>query len=347
MTTPFDPDAAAASGSGPFGLDHSAEDALIQILPVPFDATTSYRDGTAAGPEAILAATHQVELADLVFGKPYLAGLHWLEADPRIAAWNREAREYAEPILARGGVIDGDPDLMRALERVNALGAKVNELVEERTTQLLEAGKRPLIVGGDHSVPYGAICAAARKHPGLGILHFDAHADLRVAFEGFRWSHASILHNVLEDAHELEALLQVGLRDVGQAEVERIHSDPRVHAVFDHEWANARLAGQDLVSFVRDQIALLPETVWVTFDIDGLDPILCPGTGTPVPGGLDWNETGLWLKTLADSGRTIVGADLVEVRPSECAPDEDSWDAIVGARLLYRLAALLAGPKLR
>ena len=106
MTTPFDPDAAAAPGSGPFGLDHAAEDALIHVLPVPFDATTSYRDGTAAGPEAILAATHQVELADLAFGKPYLAGLHWLEVDPRIAEWNKEAREYAEPIIARGGAIE-------------------------------------------------------------------------------------------------------------------------------------------------------------------------------------------------------------------------------------------------
>jgi agmatinase len=344
MTSRFDPDAAARPGSGPFGLDHSAEDALIHILPVPFDATTSYRDGAAFGPDAILAATHQVELADLQFGQPYRAGLHWLEADPRIAEWNAEAREYAEPIIARGGMIDGDPDMTRALQRVDELGAKVNEHVTERTNAILAAGKRPLIVGGDHSVPYGAICAAAQLHPGLGILHFDAHADLRVAFEGFRWSHASILHNVLEDAHELEALLQVGLRDLGQAEVERIHSDPRVHAVFDHEWAAARLAGLDQVSFVRDRIALLPDTVWVTFDVDGLDPVLCPGTGTPVPGGLDWNEAALWLKTLADSGRTVVGADLVEVRPGDSGDAEDSWDAIVGARLLYRLAALLAGP---
>jgi agmatinase len=347
MTTPFDPDAAAAPGSGPFGLDHSAEDALIHILPVPFDATTSYRDGTAAGPAAILAASHQVELADLAFGKPYRAGLHWLEADPRVAEWNTEARAYAEPIIERGGAIDGGPDLTRALERVNDLGAELNEHVAERTKEILAAGKRPLIVGGDHSVPFGAICAAAELHPGLGIVHFDAHADLRVAFEGFRWSHASILHNVLEHAHELEALLQVGLRDVGQAEVERIHSDPRVHAVYDHEWAHARLTGQDQVSFVRDRIALLPDTVWVTFDIDGLDPQLCPATGTPVPGGLDWNEAALWLKTLADSGKTVIGADLVEVRPGSSATGEDSWDAIVGARLLYRLAALLAGPELR
>lgn len=347
MQSSFDPDAAAQPGSGPFGLDHSADDALVHILPVPFDATTSYRDGTAHGPAAILAATHQVELADLLFGQPYRAGLHWLEADPRVAEWNAEARQYAEPILERGGVIDGDPDLTRKLERVNELGAQVNEHVAERTKAILSAGKKPLIVGGDHSVPYGAICAAAELHPGLGILHFDAHADLRVAFEGFRWSHASILHNVLEDALELDALLQVGLRDLGQAEVERIHSDPRVHAVFDHEWAAARLSGLDQVSFVRDQIALLPDTVWVTFDIDGLDPQLCPGTGTPVPGGLSWNDAALWLKTLSDSGRTVIGADLVEVRPSDCADGEDSWDAIVGARLLYRLAALLAGPERR
>ena len=342
MTAPFDPDAAARPGSGPFGLDDSAEDALLHILPVPFDATTSYRDGAACGPEAILAASHQVELSDLAFGEPHRAGIHWVPADPRVAKWNTEARRLAEPILACGGMIDGDGELERALARVNELGERLNEHVADHTARIMDAGKRPLILGGDHSVPFGAIRTAAERHPGLGLLHLDAHADLRVAYEGFRWSHASILHNLLEDDAQLGNVVQVGLRDLGSREAQRIERDPRLTAIFDHEWATARLAGRDLRAIVRDSLAQLPAEVWITFDIDGLDPALCPNTGTPVPGGLGWNEAGLWLSELAASGRTVVGADLVEVRPGEAPTGEDAWDAIVGARLLYRLAALVA-----
>lgn len=343
MSHDFDPDAAAAAGSGPYGLDHAPEDALVHLLPVSFDATTSYRDGAALGPDAILAASHQVELTDLAFGAPYRSGIAWIDADPRIAEWNAEARRLAETILELGGELDGRADLLADLERVNQLGGLVNEHVEERAGAALDAGKRPLIVGGDHSVPYGAIVAAAKRRPGLGVLHFDAHADLRVAFEGFRWSHASILGNVLDDAPDLGTVVQVGLRDLGEREVQRIESDARLVPVYDHEWALARLEGRDLSRLVNDCLAALPDTVWVTFDVDGLDPALCPGTGTPVPGGLSWNEAALWLSALAASGRTVIGADLVEVRPSPTPAGEDSWDAIVGARLVYRLAALLAG----
>ena len=349
----FDPGAAALPGSGIFGLPHGPE-AGVSILPVPFQATTSYRRGTAHGPQAVLAASRQVELDDLRFGRPYEAGIRMLPIAPEVRAWDAEASALADPILAAGGVPGSDASLAAGLERVNAIGDELNAWVQQHTRAVLEAGALPVVLGGDHSVPFGAIAACAERHPGLGVLHFDAHADLRRAYLGFTWSHASILYNVLERLDGVQRIVQVGVRDLCAEEHTRIaESDGRVHTLFDPDWARARFAGDNLPALVRATLERLPQDVYVTFDIDGLDPSLCPGTGTPVPGGLSWHEAMLWLEELVASGRRIVGLDLCEVSPGPQGfarpgpagdPQGLGWDAVVGARLLYRLigAALVS-----
>ncbi|MDA1265366.1 MAG: arginase family protein, partial [Planctomycetota bacterium] len=208
----------------------------------------------------------------------------------------------------------------------------------------LDAGVLPIVLGGDHSAPLGAMRVCAERHPGLGVLHFDAHADLRDAFEGLRYSHASILFNLLEETPEVARLVQVGIRDLGEAERGRIDEDPRITALFDPDWARAKLAGDNRRVLIREHLDLLPQEVYLTFDVDGLDPSLCPNTGTPVPGGFDWHEAMLWLEELVSSGRRVVGCDLCEVSPGPAGdPDGQGWDAIVGSRLLYRmLGAALA-----
>ena len=331
----FDPSAAAAPGSGLFGLDSSAESARVHVLGVPFDATTSFRKGAARGPEAILAASRQVDLYDLLTGRPYEAGIWMAPPDPRFAAWNEDATARAQPVIDAGGV-GRDLALATAAERVDALQAELDALVLERTRASLEAGKFCALVGGDHSVPFGAIRAHAERFPGLGLLHFDAHADLRVAYEGFPRSHASIVDNVVRELPSIARILSVGLRDLSAEEHAAIDGE-RVRAVFDVHWADARLRGQDLRSVVRRELTALPREVYVTFDVDGLDPSLCPHTGTPVPGGLRWDEAMLWLEELVLSGRRIVGVDLCEVAPDPRGVLGEGWDENVGARLLYRL----------
>jgi agmatinase len=316
------------------------------VIPVPFDATTSYRKGTAHGPAAVLAASRQVDLFDLDFGRPYETGIAMLEPDSRIAELQEEASELAGPILELGGAIAGERSLARSLARVNAIGAQVNEIVRAAAEHCLEMRKLPVVLGGDHAAPFGAIEAAAARHPGLGILHFDAHADLREAYEGFTWSHASILFNVMQRLGSVAKLVQVGIRDLSGDEHARITtSSGRIRTLYDRDWARARMAGADLRTLVREHLALLPREIWVSFDVDGLDPTLCPSTGTPVPGGLSWHEVMLWLEELARSEHLVVGLDLNEVSPGEKGdPDGSSWDAIVGARLLYKLiGAALAG----
>ena len=186
MTTFFDPDAAAEEGSGLFGLPHSAEEAGVHVIPIPFDATTSYRSGASRGPEAVREASLQVDLFDLEYGRPYEVGIHALEADPRFVEWNTAAHEC---VAAAREAEDDEA----ALEKVNELCALVDELAREKALAVLEAGKLPVGLGGDHATAFGVIAACVEKHPGLGVLQFDAHADLRIAYEGFERSHASIV----------------------------------------------------------------------------------------------------------------------------------------------------------
>jgi agmatinase len=318
----FDPNAAAAPESGLFGLPEDPAGARVHVLGVPFDATTSFRKGTARGPEAIRLASRQVDLFDPLNGRPYEAGIWMAPLEARVLAWNDEATRAAEPVIAAGGV-GRDPKLAQAAERVDAVQVELNRWVEERAEAILAQGKLCALVGGDHSTPFGAI---------------RAHADLRPAYEGFTWSHASILRNVAERLDGVARIVQVGVRDFSEEEHDFIAaSRGRIQTTFDHEWAAAKHSGHNLRARVRRALEVLPERVYVTFDVDGLEPALCPNTGTPVPGGLTWNEAMLWLDELVRSGRRVVGFDLNEVAPAADSTEGAGWDENVGARLLYRL----------
>jgi agmatinase len=331
----FDPSAAASPGSGVFGLPHSEADAAVVLVPVPYEATTSYRGGAARGPAAILDASRQVDLFDVETGRPYQDGIHMLPIPERVIAIDRAARRHAADVIAAGGVSDDRPDLADAAAQVNAASAEVNAWVEREVQRLFRAGKKVGIVGGDHSVAFGAIAAHARAFPGLGLLHVDAHADLRRAFEGFEHSHASILYNVMERLPDVARLVQVGIRDVSDEEMAYAARSPeRIVMHHDATLSAARFEGEPWAAQVRRIVEPLPRDVYVTFDVDGLDPTLCPHTGTPVPGGLSFQEATALVAGVVRSGRRIVGFDLVEVAPG---PEGDDWDGNVGARLLYKI----------
>lgn len=330
----FDPDAAAPADGGLFGLPFGPEEAHVVLIPVPFEATTSYRPGTARGPAAVLEASKQVDLFDGELGRIYRAGIALLDLPREVERWNAEARAAALPVIEAGGAGD-DPDLLAAAAEVDALSAKVNAWVHTQADIWLTRGKLVGVLGGDHSVPLGAIAAVAERHPGLGILHLDAHADLRVAYEGFRYSHASIMYNVCREVPGVARIVQVGIRDFGEREARFIgESDGRIMTFFDGDLQRRKLEGEAFGKLAREIVAALPQAVYLSLDIDGLDPALCPHTGTPVPGGLSFPEACHLVRLVAESGRRIVGFDLCEVAPG---PDpDDEWDANVGARLLYK-----------
>lgn len=322
-------------GEGIFGLPHSADDARVVLIPVPWEPTTSYGRGTAHGPAAILQGSRQVDLFDRGTGRPYQEGIALLPTDPEIERWNAEACEASAPIIAAFGEVEGDPDLEARQGRVNELSDKLNARVAAIARGWIERGKLVGTIGGDHASPFGAIAAHAERWPGLGVLHLDAHADLRRAYEGFADSHASIMYNVAYRLPAVARIVQVGIRDFSEEEMETITgSNGRIFTLFDEDLARRSFEGESFAHIVRAAVEQLPEHVYLSFDIDGLDPALCPHTGTPVPGGLGFQQVVALLAYVVESGRTIVGFDLCEVAPG---PEGDEWDGNVGARLLYKM----------
>lgn len=331
-------------GHALFGLPHTVEEALVQVIPVPWEATASYRLGTAAAPGALLDNTEQVDLHDTESGDAWRSGIALRGVDPRLVEWNAAAVELSKPVCAAGGPGE-DGVMLAACAQVDGFCEKMIECVRAETLAVLRAGKVPGVFGGDHSVAYPAISAMCDHLDGggggggassLGVLHIDAHADLREGFEGFKYSHAGVFRHVLRDGR-VGKLVSVGLRDVCAAEVELLEQGAgggsAVQAFFDAEMAHRLAEGETWGSICREIVAALPQTVWVTWDIDGFDPAVCPATGTPVPGGLSWQQGMVLLRTLAQSGRKIVGFDICEVNGVE------EWDGIVAARLLYKLAS--------
>lgn len=331
----FDPNARAGAESGIFGLPYSEEEAHLIFLPVPWDATTSYLSGAHKGPSALLSASHQLDLFDYEVEKPYQAGMHMLPLKHELISLNHRARAQVEKILAGG--LDEVSEV--AIQKdVNALSEELNGWVYQESRRLLAAGKLVALIGGDHSTPFGLIRALGEIHDDFGVLHFDAHSDTRRSYMGFQHSHASIMHNVLERIPSMKKLVQVGIRDFGEDEYNyTLEQGARVKIFFDQELQNRRLEGTAWAQTVKEIVAHLPAKVYVSFDIDGLNPALCPSTGTPVPGGLDFHQATYLVREVARSGRTLIGLDVVEVAPH---PEQlNEWDANVGMRLVYKLSA--------
>jgi agmatinase len=343
MTRPFDPDGAFVGG-GIYGLPHSPDEAEVVLIPVPWEATVSYNPGTASAPEAIRRASLQLDLLDRETGRPYERGIALLPIPEDIRRMNAKARSLAGPVIEAGGPGD-DPALREKAARVNDLGEALNAWVYETAREWLARDKLVGVVGGDHSAPFGLIRAVAERHPGMGILHLDAHADLREAYEGFTWSHASIMRNVVARIPNLPRLVQVGVRDYSNGENLLIEeSGGRIRTFFDPDLRARLHSGTPWNELVREIVETLPDEVYLSFDIDGLERSLCPHTGTPVPGGLSFAEVSLLLRGVVLGGRRIVGLDLCEVAPDPTGRTE--WDANVGARLLYKMIgfALLTRP---
>lgn len=321
-----------------FSLKTSEQNAKLVYIPVPFEATTSYGTGTVNGPEAILKASLQIDLYDHECGDISKHGLHLLEEHTTLRKNSDKAKVHAKRVV--DCIEQNKTPNQSDIQVVNDLSEQMNEFVYNETKRLLEVNKQVGIIGGDHSVPSGAIKAIAEKQKDFGVLHFDAHMDFRQAYQGFTYSHASIMYNVLENIPQVSRITQVGIRDFCEEELAFATSKKnRVNTFFDTELSKRIYCGESWDKICDDIVNTLPQNVWISFDIDGLDPRFCPSTGTPVPGGLDFNQATYLIGKVAKSGRKIIGFDLSEVSPSPDPTNE--WDANVGMRLLYKLSGWL------
>lgn len=334
----FNPNGVGMPNGNYFALPYTPEESNVVLLSVPWDVTTSYAPGTASGPHAILDASPQLDLFDPFVKDAWKVGIGTLPINEDWLAKSAELRELAEDVIERleNGEEESSPAIIKPLKTINAASEALNEYVYEEAKEWIEKGKIVGVVGGEHSVPFGLIKALSEKHAGLGILHIDAHCDLRVAYEGFTYSHASIMYNVLDKLPNIERLIQVAVRDFSEEEISFAMNHPKIVPFTDFELAEEKFQGMSWHEQCDQIIEQLPSKVYISFDIDGLTPDNCPSTGTPVPGGLTYQEAIYLLKLVAESGRQIVGFDLVEVAPAE----ENEWDANVGARLLYKLCNL-------
>lgn len=339
MDKSFNPSAAASSDTGVFGLPCKAEQAQIILIPVNWELTVSYGKGTFDGPEAIFNASMQIDLYNHDYPNLWEKGI-WMDRFPdELKALHHSLKPDAAAIIEaiESGEMDAEsPHYKKLYKRIKEGAERLNIWVAGRIDFWKKQDKIVGLVGGDHSSPFGYHTYLSTLGHEYGILTIDAHLDLRKAYEGFEYSHASIFYNALK-YNTVSGIVHVGIRDYCHEEVDfiRANSD-RVQVFYDRELRKQLFEGKSWMQLTDQIIAALPEKVYISIDIDGLDPKLCPQTGTPVPGGLQFEEVMYLLNRLRSMGKEIVGFDLCEVAPN-LNDEKDEWDGNVGARVLYQL----------
>ena len=336
----FDVNGVGNPNNNIFGLPFEEEDARLIILPVPWEVTVSFGSGTARSAEQIFKASLQVDLFDLDLPDSWRQGYYLKDTDKKILLKSDYLRKEAElyiDYISRGERVGDNQFMCKTLKEVNEGGVLLNNWVYQQTKALLENNKLVGVLGGDHSTPLGYMKALAEKHGEFGILQIDAHCDLRSGYEGFIYSHASIMHNALNEIPQVTKLVQAGIRDYSQGEWEYLQNNKnRIASYADKDIRVRQFEGEIFKDIVQEIVQQLPQKVYISFDIDGLDPKLCPNTGTPVQGGFETEQVLYLFDAVRRANKTIIGFDLCEVSTSETG-----WDANVGARILFKLCNLL------
>jgi agmatinase len=266
--------------------EQNLEKAKVVVLPVPYEGTVSYGSGTSGGPEAIIEASRYMELYDLELDfEPYQAGIYTAEA-----------------------------------LKVDDLSAdKMIEEVEKKCRELVNQGKFVAMIGGEHSISYGADKVLREKYPDLTVLQWDAHADLRDSFGGTKFSHASVMRRFYDNAKKL---VQVGIRSMSKEEADFIKKNNLRKNIFTPEEFN-----------IKKILSRLGENVYITVDLDGFDPAIVPATGTPEPGGFSWLDF-LALMRQVFQKKNVVGFDVVELAPIKGQPASDFLAALAVYKMI-------------
>ncbi|MFR9583603.1 MAG: arginase family protein, partial [Rikenellaceae bacterium] len=297
----FNPNGVGVDNGSYFGLPSTVEESKLVLISAPWDVSVSYGAGTAYAPDAIIEASTQLDLYDSSAPEAWREGIATADIDYSIAELSQSLRSDAKKIidhLEDGGLVTDDY-VSRKLKRVNEGSQRLNNNIYSQSRDLLGQQKLVGLVGGDHSTPYGLIKALGESYEEFGILHIDAHCDLRNAYEGFEYSHASIMYNVLRDVPAVKRIVEVGVRDFCDEELELATSSERVTMFDDMSMARAKFEGLTWREQCRKIVDALPQKVYVSFDIDGLSMDNCPNTGTPVCGGLSFNEAVYLLESHA------------------------------------------------
>lgn len=273
--------------------EHSSySDSDIVILSAPLEKTVSYGEGTSRAPLEILKASHYVEFYD---------------------------EEINSEICFVKGISTLPPLSFSDLTHEDSL-----KLIESRVSELLDDNKFVVTIGGEHSISSAVFSPYNHKYDNLSVLQIDAHSDLRDTYEGSKLSHASVMRRI----HEMnQNIVQVGIR-AQCIEEARIIEEYHINTFYMRDIRSGKYGKE----WKNKILEALNENVFITFDVDGLDPSVISETGTPEPGGLLWDETMDLLKTVGAS-KNIVGFDVVELSPEEGS----RLSSFIVAKLIYKL----------
>ena len=273
----------------------SLKKSSIVVLPAPYEHTVSFGGGTRYGPRELIAASHYVEFYDEELDRELCHEIGIATLPP--VKFGRRIHQHAIALLRKD------------------------------VTDLLDLGKFVATIGGEHTISLAPIAAHLEKYPDLSILQFDAHSDLRESYQGSKFSHACIMSRVAEIL-DPRRIVQVGIR-AQCIEESRFIREKGINTFYAHQIRNN---ADRLDEWKRRVVDALTEHVYITFDVDGLDPSIMPSTGTPEPNGLFWAETMQVLRMVADR-KSIVGFDVVELAPAKGVAHPN----LTAAKLMYKL----------
>ena len=326
-----------AGDSGCYFRDETTTDeAQLVVVSAPWSVTADFGKGSAYAPDAIIDASARGGVYDAISHLSLEGKIATAEIDYNIQELSgqlgREAERVASHIEDNGELV-GDKMLAR-VARINSGFEEMQSSIYAQVLRHAKAGKRIAVIGGDHSVAFGAVKALAEQHEDMGILAIDAHADLRQSTSPYRYSHDSIMRNVVEEIPAISKVVEVGVRDVVSEEMEFASANPKVEIFFAEELAARMFEGSCWQALCDEICSKLPQKVYISLDIDALKIEFCHNTNFPVPGGLNFNEVVYLIDRVVATGHQIVGFDITEVVPNI----DNTMDSTVATRLLSKMA---------
>ena len=336
----FDPNGAIPDNGNYFGIPLEPEEAALVLISAPWDLSLKVRNGSSFAPDAIIEASRSVDFFEPMAPDSWRKGIATVPIDYTIQDMSHRLRSDAERIVKvhekQGGTPFDNLVYERSLRRVNEGFQALNDNIYKQSQTWLSEGKIVGLVGGDQSTAYGHIRAVAEHHGSLGVLHIDSSCNLKSCHQGFEFSHASVMHNILRDVPQVECLVGVGVRAFSPEEWQRAESDPRVKLFTGQSIWSRHFEGVLWSTICNEIVESLPQNVYVSLDVNGLTVECSPHNGMVVAGGVRFPEVIYLLGKIVDSGRKIVGFALSEVLPDM----DDKTDAAIASRLLYNICSM-------
>lgn len=336
----FDPNTITPDNGNYFGISLEPEKSALVLISAPWDATSSLYSGCSYAPDAIIEMSRFVDFYEPMAPNSWRKGIATVPIDYSIQDLSHRLRSDAERVTKLHdefglSVID---NLMyeRRLKRVNEGSVDVNFILYKQVKQWLEQNKIVGLVGGDQSVSYSIIKAMGYRYEHLGIIQIDTRCDMHEAYQGFEFSHASTMFNVMRDVPNIDQLAVVGVQEFSPIEWERAASDKRIRLFTAQDMWAQQFEGKTWSAQVDDIISTMPQNVYITLDINALQCDCSPGTGRINGGGLTLFQAIYLMDRVITSGRSIVGFDITEVVPNM----ENKRDILAVARLLFKMCSI-------